>query len=67
MSLYDRRQPVPHGSKRGCLCRDGRYSKECCGQDYYSQGIGNITQNRFLLFTENRDPIIQENGDKLFQ
>jgi hypothetical protein len=42
--LYDRRQPIPHDKKRGCLCRDGnRYSVECCGGDYFNQGIGNIT------------------------
>lgn len=35
--------PIPQGSKRACLCRNGTYSKKCCGQDYYSQGIGNIT------------------------
>lgn len=40
---YDRRMPVPHNTKRGCLCRNGTYSRKCCGEDYYSQGIGNIT------------------------
>jgi|TARA_B100001059_G_scaffold56521_1_gene51548 uncharacterized protein YchJ len=34
---------VPRDSKRACLCRDGSYSKKCCGEDYYSQGIGNVT------------------------
>ena len=41
--MADRRLPIPHSTKRACLCRDGRYSKDCCGQDHYSQGIGNIT------------------------
>jgi len=31
------------GSKRGCLCRDGSYSKKCCNDDdYMAQGIGFI-------------------------
>lgn len=41
--MADRRIPIPHNKKRACLCRDGSYSKDCCGQDYMSQGIGNIT------------------------
>ena len=41
--FVDRRVPVPHNTKRACLCRDNTYSRECCGKDYYSQGIGNIT------------------------
>lgn len=39
----DRRTPIPHNERRACLCRDGRYSRKCCGKDYYNQGIGNIT------------------------
>ena len=36
--------PIPKGSNRACLCRDGEtYSIECCGEDYFSQGIGSIT------------------------
>tara|TARA_Y100001937_G_scaffold120597_1_gene178076 strand:+ start:515 stop:661 length:147 start_codon:yes stop_codon:yes gene_type:complete len=41
----DRRTPIPFSKKRGCLCRDGSYSRKCCGKDYYSQGIGNVTGN----------------------
>ena len=33
--------PVPHSKKKGCLCRDGTYSRKCCNkEDYFSQGIG---------------------------
>jgi len=65
--LYDRRHPVPHSKKRACLCRNGTYSRECCGESYYSQGIGAVTQTHFILYTESRDILIQENNDKLFQ
>ena len=27
------------GGKKGCLCKDGKYRKECC--DGTNQGIGN--------------------------
>tara|TARA_R110002049_G_scaffold42653_2_gene126889 strand:+ start:1125 stop:1277 length:153 start_codon:yes stop_codon:yes gene_type:complete len=37
------RYAVPRNNKRACLCRDGSYSRKCCGKDYYSQGIGNVT------------------------
>ena len=30
----------PKGGKRGCLCDDGTYSKECCNGDLQNQGIG---------------------------
>ena len=30
----------PKGGKRGCLCEDGKYSKECCTGDLESQGVG---------------------------
>jgi hypothetical protein len=33
----------PKGSKRGCLCKDGkRYSKKCCDGTLRAQGIGKI-------------------------
>ena len=42
MSKYiHRNEPVPQNSRRGCLCRDGHtYSKECCGDSYFNQGVG---------------------------
>ena len=33
----------PKGGKRGCLCDDGTYSKECCNGDLQNQGVGVIT------------------------
>ena len=30
----------PKGGKRGCLCSDGTYKKECCNGDLQAQGIG---------------------------
>jgi hypothetical protein len=30
----------PKGGKRGCLCDDGTYSKECCNGDLQNQGVG---------------------------
>lgn len=30
----------PEGGKRGCLCKDGKYKKECCNGDLQNQGIG---------------------------
>lgn len=30
----------PKGGKRGCLCDDGTYSKECCNGDLQNQCIG---------------------------
>jgi hypothetical protein len=33
----------PRGGKRGCLCDNGTYSKDCCNGDLQAQGIGVIT------------------------
>lgn len=63
----DRRTPVPHGSKRACMCEDGTYSRKCCGQSYRSQGIGSVTRSLFFLYTEEGEKFIQENGNKLYQ
>jgi len=30
----------PKGGKRGCLCKDGSYSSECCDGELISQGVG---------------------------
>jgi hypothetical protein len=30
----------PKGGKRGCLCKDGKYSSECCDGTLQAQGIG---------------------------
>jgi len=30
----------PVGGKRGCLCKDGTYNKECCNGDLQAQGVG---------------------------
>jgi len=43
MKRADRRTPIPFSKKRGCLCRDGKYRRRCCGESYFSQGIGNVT------------------------
>ena len=44
MRDYTEKYPVPQDDSRGCLCWDtNTYSRECCDDDYRSQGIGNIT------------------------
>jgi hypothetical protein len=35
----------PRGGKRGCLCDDGKYSKDCCNGDLQNQGIGSLVQS----------------------
>lgn len=44
----------PKGGKRGCLCDDGTYSKECCNGDLQNQGIGKTSStNENVTITEN--------------
>ena len=41
---YVESRTSPKGSKRGCLCADGKkYSRKCCDGSLEAQGIGNIT------------------------
>ena len=54
----------PKGGKRGCLCDNGTYSKECCNGDLQNQGIG-TTQSQSSSVVENIDgsrTITRENG-----
>lgn len=58
----------PKGSKRGCLCANGKtYSSKCCNGSLQAQGIGNITRYNFFLYTEDGKKIVQENNNKLYQ
>ena len=43
----------PKNGKRGCLCDDGTYSKECCNGDLQNQGIGKTTGAENVTVTEN--------------
>ena len=42
----------PKNGKRGCLCDDGNYSKECCNGDLQNQGIGKTTGTENVTVTE---------------
>lgn len=66
MRDYTHRNPSPQNQKRGCLCKDGTYSRKCCDGSFQAQGIGNITRLNFYLYTEEGDFFVQENGHKIF-
>ena len=34
----------PVGGKRGCLCKDGKYKKECCTGETLAQGVGSLVE-----------------------
>ena len=61
------RIPSPQNDKRGCLCKNGKYSRKCCDGSFQAQGIGNITRSLFFLYTEEGEKFIQEDGSKLYQ
>jgi len=33
---------VPSGSRRGCMCKNGTYSRKCCDGTLRAQGVGKI-------------------------
>ena len=67
MRGYNEKAPSPKDDRRACLCPDGTYSRKCCDGSFQAQGIGSITKTNFILFTEDKEPIVQENSHKLFQ
>ena len=63
---YKRHYNVPSSNKRACLCRDGTYSRSCCdSEDYFAQGIGNLTGPIGYLKQENFDFLLQEDNSKI--
>ena len=66
MRDYKERNPSPQNDRRGCLCKDGTYSRKCCDGSFQAQGIGNITRSNFFLYTEEGEIFIQENNHKIF-
>ena len=38
----------PKGGKRGCLCEDGKYRKECCNGDLQNQGVGQLNEQTIV-------------------
>jgi hypothetical protein len=33
----------PKNQRRGCLCKNGTYSRKCCNGKMINQGIGSLT------------------------
>ena len=44
--MYDNRignsRTSPQTNKRGCLCKNGKYSTKCCKGNILNQGIGKL-------------------------
>ena len=56
----------PRGGKRGCLCKNGKYSSRCCDGSLQAQGIGQTASvtPQTVTVTENDGvrTIVRENG-----
>lgn len=54
----------PKGGKRGCLCKDGKYSKECCSGDLQAQGVGSFVEQGVSNVENTNEPrtIVSNNG-----
>ena len=59
------RIPSPQNDKRGCLCKNGKYSRKCCDGTLRAQGIGNITEIRDSLLQETAFKVLQEDNSKI--
>lgn len=50
------RTTSPKGRKKGCLCKDGTYSKDCCTGELQAQGIGTLeTPNRVVTINQDNN------------
>ena len=56
----------PRGGKRGCLCKDGKYHKDCCDGSLEAQGIGKTAsvtpQNVTVTNNNGVRTIVRQNG-----
>jgi hypothetical protein len=56
----------PRGGKRGCLCKDGKYHKDCCDGSLEAQGIGKTAsvtpQNVTVTDNNGVRSIVRQNG-----
>ena len=56
----------PRGGKRGCLCKDGKYHKDCCDGSLEAQGIGKTAsvtpQNVTVTDNNGARTIVRQNG-----
>lgn len=59
------RIPSPQNDKRGCLCKNGKYSRKCCDGSQGAQGIGSITETRDSLIQETSFKVLQEDNSKI--
>lgn len=64
MSQNTKSKTSPQGGKRGCLCDDETYSKECCNGELLHQGIGSTQEQSNSEVTNTNEPrvIIRTNG-----
>jgi hypothetical protein len=53
MNTKTKSKTSPKGGKRGCLCDDDTYSKECCNGDLQNQGICKTSGVDNVTITEN--------------
>jgi hypothetical protein len=53
----------PRGGKRGCLCKNGTYSKKCCNGDLHEQGVGAlVSQGVSNVVNTNEVRVIENNN-----
>jgi len=56
----------PRGGKRGCLCKDGKYHKDCCDGSLEAKGIGKTAsvtpQNVTVTDNNGVRTIVRQNG-----
>jgi hypothetical protein len=64
MSQNTKSKTSPVGGKRGCLCDDDTYSKECCNGELLHQGIGRTSEQSNATVTNTNAPrtITRVNG-----
>jgi len=64
LKIMGQKTSSPKGGKRGCLCKDGKYSSECCQGELSEQGIGALQEQQSSIVTNVNEPrvLVRSNG-----
>lgn len=62
--IFMSKSTSPKGGKRGCLCKDNTYNKECCKGELSQQGVGStVSQNNVTItIIDGTKTIVRSNG-----
>ena len=64
LKIMGNKTSSPKGGKKGCLCKDGKYSSECCKGELSEQGIGALQSQQISTINNTNEArvLVRSNG-----